>query len=160
MGSVLVTTSVENLQNGINSVIKTLGDEVGIYVSLNKTHEGVESALAKANIPTKKIFFIDCVSTQDTKNEEVVYIKPSDLEKLILTIKMFIEEIKPKKYLLIDSLATLLIYNNTNKVAAFVKTITDFASQKNVEIVALSQKTTGEELLDKIFNFFDKVDKK
>jgi archaellum biogenesis ATPase FlaH len=160
MTSVLVTTSVENLQNGINSVIKTFGDEIGVYVSLNKTHEGVETALEKAKISTNRLFFVDCVSSEDNKEPDVIYVKPSDLEKLTFVIKTFIEEIKPKKYLLIDSLATLLIYNNTDKVAQFVKTITDIASQKKVELIALSQKTTGEELLDKIFNFFDKVDKK
>ena len=52
MGSVLVTTSVENLQNGINSVMRTFGDVSGIYVSLNKTRSGVEKALQKARINT------------------------------------------------------------------------------------------------------------
>ena len=54
----------------------------------------------------------------------------------------------------------MLIYNNENRVAQFVKEITEYASQKDVEVIALSPKTKGEELLNKIFNFFDKVIKK
>jgi len=160
MGSVLVTTSVENLQNGINSVMRTFGDVSGIYVSLNKTRSGVEKALQKARINTNKVFFIDCVSSEEEKDENILYLKPSDLDTLAYSINTFVKQIKQRKYILIDSLATLLIYNDENKVARFVKTITEFASQKDVEVIALSQKTSGEELLKKIFNFFDKVDKK
>lgn len=159
MGSVLVTTSVENLQNGINSVIKAQGETVGIYVSLNKTHEGVEKALKKSNINSNRLFFIDCVSSEKSSTESI-NVKPVELEKLAFVIKTFINQIKPKKYLLIDSIATLLIYNNENKVAQFIKTITEYASEKNVEVMALTQRTTGEELLNKVYNFFDKVDKK
>jgi len=61
--------------------------------------------------------------------------------------------------LIIDALSTLLIYNNENKVAAFVKEVTEYASENEVQIVAFSPETKGEELLNKIFNFFDKVKK-
>jgi archaellum biogenesis ATPase FlaH len=61
--------------------------------------------------------------------------------------------------LIIDALSTLLIYNNENKVAAFVKEITEYAQDYDVEVIALSPKTKGEELLNKIFNFFDEVKK-
>ena len=59
-----------------------------------------------------------------------------------------------------DRKATVLIYNNENKVAKFVQDITDYASENQVYVVAFSPKTQGEELLNKIFNFFDKVEKK
>jgi archaellum biogenesis ATPase FlaH len=62
--------------------------------------------------------------------------------------------------MIIDALSTLLIYNNENKVAKFVQEITDYASENQVYVVAFSPKTQGEELLNKIFNFFDKVEKK
>lgn len=62
--------------------------------------------------------------------------------------------------MIIDALSTLLIYNSENKVAKFVKEITECASKGNMEAIALSPKTKGKELLNKIFNFFDKVKKK
>jgi len=75
-------------------------------------------------------------------------------------IKQFIKDIPGEKYLVIDALSTLLIYNNENKVAIFVKEMTEYASEHDVKILAFSPKTQGEELLDKIFNFFDKVERK
>ena len=70
------------------------------------------------------------------------------------------KDIKGEKFLIIDALSTLLIYNDENKVAKFVKEITEYASQNDVDVIAFSPKTKGEELLNKIFNFFDKVKKR
>ncbi|MFA5856944.1 MAG: hypothetical protein WC867_06295 [Candidatus Pacearchaeota archaeon] len=159
MASLLIITSVENLQKEINDNLKTFQKTPGIYVSLNKTQKSVEDILNKENIDTKKLFFIDCV-TSDKIRDDVLHIPPNDLDKLSYAISSFIKEIKDEKFLIIDALSTLLIYNNENKVAAFVKEITNFASEKNVKIVAFSPQTKGEELLNKIFNFFDEVKNK
>ena len=53
--------------------------------------------------------------------------------------------------------SSFLIYNNKDQVAAFVRKITEYASSEGVEVVAFSAKTKGEELLNKIFGFFDEV---
>jgi len=37
--------------------------------------------------------------------------------------------------------------------------VTEYASKNDVTVVAFSPETKGEELLNKIFNFFDKVEK-
>ena len=158
MASKLIIAPVEKLQERIIEIIKDYKDKIGIYVSLNKTQKSAEEILKKSNIDTKRLFFIDCVTLEQTK-EEVLHIKPNDLDRLSYAINEFIKDIKEDKFLIIDALSTLLIYNNENKVAAFVKEITEYASQNNVEVIALSPKTKGEELLNKIFNFFDEVKK-
>lgn len=90
----------------------------------------------------------------------MLHLHPTDLKKLTAAIDTFIKDIPGKKFMLLDALSTLLIYNDENKVAQFVKEITEYAAEKDVEVFALSPKTKGEELLNKIFNFFDKVKKK
>jgi KaiC/GvpD/RAD55 family RecA-like ATPase len=156
MASKLIITSVENLQKEANAIVRTLSANPGIYVSLNKTHESVENILKKEKINISKLFFIDCV-TSEQKRDDVLHIRPTDLDKLRSAISTFIEDIPGKKFLLVDALSTLLIYNNENLVAQFVKEVTEFAAEKDVEVIALSPKTKGEELLNKIFNFFDNV---
>jgi archaellum biogenesis ATPase FlaH len=158
MSSLLIITSVEELQNKINETISSFSNTPGIYVSLNKTQKSAEQALIQNKINTSKLFFIDCVTSVKTR-DDVLHISPNRLDELSYSINTFIKDIKGDKFLLIDALSTLLIYNDENKVAAFVKQITEFASENNVQIVALSPKTKGEELLNKIFNFFDKVKK-
>jgi len=153
--SLLVITPVERLQNEIAAVLKSFGGSTGIYVSLNKTQKSAEKALKKARINTKRLFFIDC--TSEKSSDDTIHVAPTQLDKLAYAIDCFVKEISGKKFLLIDALSTLLIYNSENKVAEFAKAVTDCCSQNNVDVVALAPKTKGEELLDKVFNFFDEV---
>ena len=159
MVSLLIITSVENLQDRVNSVVKSFKNIPGIYVSLNKTQKSTENILRKNKINTNKIFFIDCVTSEKTR-EDVLHIAPDQLDLLSSAINAFIKDIKGKKFLILDALSTLLIYNDENNVAKFVKEVTEYASQNDVKVVAFSPKTKGEELLNKIFNFFDEVKKR
>ena len=158
MSSLLKIAPVEKLQDEINKTISSFSGTPGVYVSLNKTQKGVEEIFKKNKIDATKLFFIDCVSADKT-NEDVLYVSPNNLENLSCSINDFIKEIPGKKYLIVDALSTLLIYNPENKVAAFVKEIIEYASKQDVEIIAISPATKGEDLLNKIFNFFDKVEK-
>ena len=157
MSSALIITSVENLQSKINKIVHSFDNTPGIYVSLNKTQRSLERILKKNGLSTNKMFFIDCVTAEKTR-DDVLHIAPDQLDLLSTAIHSFIKDVKGKKFIILDALATLLIYNNENNVAKFVKELTEFASD-DVKIVAFSPKTKGEELLNKIFNFFDTVKK-
>jgi len=158
MTSTLIITSVDKLQKRINSTVKSFKSIPGVYVSLNKTHKSIEKIFENVGIKTNKIFFIDCVTSEKAKSD-VLHIAPTQLDLLSAAIRAFIKNIKEKKFLVIDAISTLLIYNSENKVAKFVKEITEYASENDVKTIAFSPKTKGEELLNKIFNFFDNVEK-
>jgi archaellum biogenesis ATPase FlaH len=159
MTSQLIITSVERLQLDTIAKMKSLKGKIGIYVSLNKTQKSTEEMLNKAVIDTTKMFFIDCVSKEKVR-DDVLHIGPENLEMLSAAIQAFIKDISGEKFIIIDALSTLLIYNNENKVAKFVRELTEYASENKVYVIAFSPKTQGEELLNKIFNFFDEVEKK
>jgi len=159
MPSVLVITSVEKLQNEIIETIKGLHSMPGIFVSLNKTQKSTEEILRQNDISTDRLFFIDCVTEEKTR-DDVLHIAPIQLDLLYTAIEAFINDINDEKYLIIDAISTLLIYNDENKVARFVKRVTELTSENNVDTIAFSPETKGEELLNKIFNFFDKVVRK
>lgn len=158
MGSTLIITPVENLQKKVNDTVRDFSAIPCIYVSLNKNHESIENILKKDKINIDKLFFIDCVTAEE-KEEGIIHIPPNQVDKLKSAIKGFIRYIPGKKFLILDALSTLIIYNHEEKVAQFVKEITEIAQQKEVEVIAFSPKTQGEELLNKIFNFFDSVKK-
>ncbi|MFH1174848.1 MAG: DUF835 domain-containing protein [archaeon] len=159
MASVLVLCSVEHLQDELLQEVGAFSGKVGIYVSLNKTQKSMEDLLRKQNIDTDKLFFVDCVTTERVR-DDVLHISPEQLDLLSAAIRAFFSEIPGDKFLIIDALSTLLIYNNENKVAKFVKELTDAATRADVAVVAFSPKTQEEELLEKIFNFFDHVEKR
>jgi archaellum biogenesis ATPase FlaH len=156
MTSVLVITGVENLQEEILRAVKPLQDIPGVYVSLNKTQKSTEDMLKRAGIKTDKLFFIDCVTEYRTR-EDVLHIAPQDLLTLAQAVDYFIKEIPGEKFLIIDALSTLLIYNDENKVAQFVRQVTETSSEHDVSCISFSPSTKGEDLLNKIFNFFDEV---
>lgn len=157
MPSILIITAVDKLQGAIVRAIASLQNTPGIYVSLNKTQKSAELMLNQNKCRTDKLFFIDCMTSEKTR-DDVLHISPSQLDMLATAIEAFITEIKGEKYLVIDAISTLLIYNNENRVAQFVKQMTELASKNQVNVIAFSPETKGEELLNKIYNFFDKVE--
>ena len=72
-----------------------------------------------------KIEFVPIVNLpkDDNVKEDTLHISPSNLDNLSYAIGDFIKEIPGKKFLIIDALSTLLIYNPENKVATFVKEV-------------------------------------
>jgi len=157
MTSLLIIAPVDEIQGRINSITKFFRDAPRIYVSLNKTQNSIESIFKKNRIDLSKLFFIDCFSSEKTK-EDVLYISPTDLDLLSCAIDAFIKSIKTEKFLIIDSLSILLIYNNEKKVIKFVKDITEYASQEGIQLIVFSPKTEDDKLLNEVFNFFDKVE--
>jgi hypothetical protein len=155
MSSILIISKVEQLQERIISTIHDLKGDPGVYVSLNKPWNATETMLGGQQ---NTLFFIDCVSDEHL-TREVVHIKPDDLETLKIAIKEYLRLLKGKKFLFFDSLATLMIYNNENKVAQFIQEITaTLNDEEQLKIIACSPKTESELLLNKIFNFFDSVE--
>jgi len=158
MTSTLTLISVNKLQQEINKTLKSFNGNTGIYISLNKTQKKIEEILKKEKINIKKLFFIDCVTSNKTK-DDVLHISPDRLDLLNSAINSFIKDIKGQKFLILDALSSLLIFNNENKVADFIKEITQEASQNHTNVIAFSPQTKGKELLNQIFDYFDEVKK-
>ena len=150
----------KELLPNLQKVVDVVGsvDGVVIYVSLNKTAEGMKDIFAKGkDVPN--IFFVDCIS-HEKESEDILHIGSTELEKLDYAIRSFKDEIEGKKVIVLDALSTLLIYNNENKVAAFVKKVVGYSQEEDVDVLAFAPKTEEEELLTKIYNFFDEVKQK
>jgi len=112
MKSKLVIVPVEKLQSKIVSTLRSLSG-VGIYVALDKNPKRIREILKKKKINTNNLFFIDCVGS-DSPEKEIIQIKPTKLNEIDYAVKSFIANIKGKKFLMTDSLSTLLIYNDEN----------------------------------------------
>jgi hypothetical protein len=154
MGSKLIIVPVARLQPEVVGTVKAVGGSV-IYVSLNKGFEKMGELFDEEDVNKKKIFFIDCVSSEVVSGN-VLYVSPRELGKLAYGIRSFVDEIEGEKVVVIDGLSTLLIYNSENNVAAFVRDVVGLAAG-DIDIVAFAPRTEGEDLFRKIFNFFDEV---
>jgi len=159
--SVLITSPIEGLQKNINQVCGHLvarGSPL-LYVSLNKPHETIKAALEKQGIDTQKIFFIDCLaqpSGQAPPPQNVIHIEnPADLTSLEIAIAEFLEKIQGEKSVLIDALATLLIYNSEELTIKFTKSVLEKSQDSRTVIFTPSAK--GTEFIEKIGVFFDEA---
>lgn len=158
MGSKLITTKVENLQRSINKTMEEHATTPGIYVALNKTQRSVEKLLLDAELDISKIFFIDCV-TMEKGREDVLHIQPDKIDMILAAIKEFVRDLDGNKYVLIDAVSSLLIYNSEQKVLNFIKELTSHGQKYNAEIIALAPETRGEDLLNHVSKYFDKIEK-
>lgn len=163
--SLLLISPIEELQDNINIIIEFFAKKKGfpgIYISFNRPQRGIKKSLEDAGVPVDKIFFIDCISKsllgemEEIKNVLHIY-RPTNLTVLNMAIDKFVEEIPGEKYLIIDALTTLFIYNKEKDVIEFIRSQIEKASKEKVKLIALIPKTKGEELTDKISVFFEKV---
>lgn len=159
MKSELILVDVHDLQQETIEKMQAINEKVGIYICLNRSRQSTEKSLKDAGIDVTKIFFIDCVSA-DKIREDVLHIQPRFLGPLYEAIEEFVDNIAEEKFLIIDALSTLLIYNDDQKVANFVKKIIDRSAKDKLHFISFTPKTKGEELLSKIFGYFDFVENK
>jgi hypothetical protein len=108
----------------------------GIYITVNKPYNTLVKLLKDNGIDTDKIFFIDCISRTvslpkglnmpEEKIKEAdncLYIaSPSRLTELGIALSQALSAMKTyeDKFLFLDSLSTLLIYNELPTIARFV----------------------------------------
>jgi archaellum biogenesis ATPase FlaH len=159
MGGVLIVTEVEKVFAEVGKAIGS-GEKACVYVALNKSKEDTELELKKQNVDVSQVLFIDAISESVKTRNDRICVKPRELAMVLKVIKLLCKEIREQKKIVVDSLVTLLIYNSQNAVAEFLRSLITFANAHNIEFIAVSQKTKEEDLLNKVYNFFEKVIKK
>jgi hypothetical protein len=119
----------------------------GIYVSVSKPYEQITKAMELAKVRSSNLFFIDCISHMagklPEKAENAVFIEnPSSLEEISLYIDKLMVRIPEPKFILLDSLSSLLIYNNERSVEEFTHLVINKMRLENVGgiIVSIKQK--------------------
>ncbi len=99
----------------------------GIYITVNRPFKSLKKYLEENKIDTERIFFIDMITKTAKEKMEItrncLYIpSPTNLTDLGIAISEALSAMKDasKKFLFLDSLSTLLIYNSKEVVAKFV----------------------------------------
>ena len=132
----------------------------GLYVALNKPYETICGELKKNNLDVNAISCIDAVSKETDKYpkiDKVLYLEdPSSITELLFLIKAVCNEGKIK-FIFLDSLDTLLLYNDIKEVEKFIRSLVNKARKSNVSVVIMSPKEKSEEdMLAAVTQFCDK----
>jgi len=124
----LVLSDADKLLETNLSILKELTSKkhFGLYVTVNQPYKQIVKTLDKNSIDMSNMFFIDCISRmageKSRKGENVVYItSPSGLTELGIAISQALDSFpqKEKKYLYMDALSTLIVYNTAGTIAKF-----------------------------------------
>jgi len=109
----------------------------GIYITVNRPFDTLIKIMKEESIDTEKIFFIDCITKMMPSSDKVsldskskyektkncIFIpSPSRLTEIGLALSEALSGIeKPEnKFLYLDSLSTLLIYNDLDTMVKFI----------------------------------------
>jgi len=135
----------------------------GIYISTNKPLSALMESLNAQKINYKNVFFVDAVTK--TINAEIiegtnfVYIdSPKNLTDLSVAIEAGAQKIKgEKKFIIFDSLSTLLVYNKAGVVEKFTHSVAGKMRTWNAKGFFLMVENRQDETTKTIAQFCDET---
>jgi KaiC/GvpD/RAD55 family RecA-like ATPase len=163
IGIPLPGSNYSDLLQALFEHMKTRSEEAWVYVSITKPYDTLVKQYEYLG-EAKNIKFIDCISRAAgilRSDDNCVYIEsPTMLEKLGLEIINTFKEVEEgtKKYLVIDSLSNLIIYNDPDIVTEFFYHIVNRTRAKDIHTISLAIEEEGlEKHLNRLIYLNDKI---
>jgi hypothetical protein len=133
----------------------------GVYVTLNKPFSVLAKSFEKAGIPSGSLFFVDGVTNVPAVEETGDHAclgSGIDLSNLCIGISRAVGKLKDERFLLLDSLSTLLIYNDSKTVSKFAHLLTEKMRRWNTQGSLLTvEMNTERDVVSQLAPFCDKV---
>ncbi len=166
---VMLVTDSEKYQDANQNALKLLmesGDSEGIYVTFNRPYETLMVSLAKEKIDVDRLYFLDLI-TQTTgkrgeRTENCIFLpSPRNLTELSIALTQLVERMgdtQGDRFIFMDSLSTMLIYNSAGTVAQFTHFLVSKMRIWNVGMIMVSmEKESDQKLISDLSQFCDKV---
>jgi KaiC/GvpD/RAD55 family RecA-like ATPase len=145
---------------------KDLSGKTVIYITTNKPYKNMVSLFQKEKIGNR-IFFIDCISktilgdsVHDEGIDNCIFVEsPQSLTAISIAINESMKHITGGgRVLFLDSLSTLMIYNDASTVGKFSNFIINKMSTFGVDIIVLSlDSDIDKDIMKKIKSFVEEV---
>jgi len=148
IGVVLPGNNYSDLTQAIFERIHSSPEEAWVYVTVTKPYENLTRQFQYLSTD-KNIKFIDCISRAAGISKEgtnVIYIEsPTMLEKLGLEIMNNFKDLDPNadKFLVIDSLSNLIIYNDPVIVTEFFYHLINKTRARDIHTISLAIEEEG-----------------
>lgn len=163
IGILLPGSNYSDLLQALFEYMRSQRQDAWVYVTVTKPYE----VLAKKYefiTDAKNIRFIDCISRAagiSTPHPNCVYVEsPTMLEKLTLEIMNMFKEVgdSTNKYLILDSLSNLIIYNDADIVTEFFYHIVNRTRTRDIHTISLAIEEEGlEKYLNRLIYLNDKI---
>lgn len=129
-----------------------------IYVTVNKPFSAIRDSFIRRKIDISGIFFIDMASSSGAKKDtNCLYLgDPHDLTSVSIAIDQAIGSMKGEKFIVFDSVNTLLNYNNESVVIRFMHAMTARMRAEQARAVILTVGNMNEKMSSQLTQFCDK----
>jgi archaellum biogenesis ATPase FlaH len=161
---VVLDTRAENYSNAVMESAKCMAgkDKKGVYITISRPYRYILREMQKRNIPTDNIFFLDCVSYMAGGRGEgnCTFVEnPAALEEISMYITSSLDKIEsPEKFLILDSLSTLLIYNSLNSIKEFSMFLMNKLRLEGIDgVLVIIEKEAPEDLKQILISMCDKT---
>ena len=163
IGILLPGNNYSDLLQALFEYIQDRSEDAWVYVTVTKPYETLVREFEYLS-DAKNIKFIDCISRAagiSKLSPYCIYIEsPTMLEKIGLDIMNVFKEVNEstKKYLILDSLSNLIIYNDADIVTEFFYHIVNRTRVKNIHTISLAIEEEGlEKQLNRLIYLNDKI---
>ncbi len=126
----------------------------GVYISVSRPYDYIIEAVNESGADASQIMFVDCISQMagkaPEKSDNVVFVEnPGSLEEVSMYLDRMLSKVNTeKKFLFLDSLSSLLIYNNDKSVKEFTHFIINKMRLEKIAGVILStEKKEAEDMV-------------
>jgi len=163
VGLVVNAEHYEDLKIAMLKYLVTQKKQAGSYITVNKPFESVISSLHANKIKTDNLYFLDCITRKfggkEDKNANCKFIdSPHNLTEISLEIHELLKANANHKFLFIDSLSTLAVYNNPEIMVKFVHYMTGKMRIWGLTgvFIALNEES-DKKLISELTQFCDKI---
>ena len=155
IGIIIPSNNYSDLICSLFNYINTKPNSYWVYLTITKPYDSIFEDYSNL-INNNKIKFIDCISHAAgiiSENSNCKYVEsPSELENILLEIMNSFNNIEEKlnKYLIIDSLSSLMIYNDSPIVTEFFTHLINRTRISEITTISLSLEEEMDENIRKI----------
>lgn len=165
----LIVSSAEIYSIAQEVVLKVLVGKKGMsgaYVTFNRPYSTLKVSIGEMGLDLSKLFFIDLITESAGGNAErcaadrCFYVSsPKNLTELsILMEQAMLRLPREGRFVFIDSISTMLIYNDSDTVLRFIHTLTGKMRLLGITgIIFLLDKESDEKFRAQVAQFCDKI---
>lgn len=163
LGIVLPGTNYVDLIQALFGCIKEHPNDAWVYITVTRPFESFIRLFGDIS-RYPNVTFVDCISRASgivRKDDQCVYIEsPTMLEKVMMEVMNLFSRAPENvgKFLILDSLSTLMIYNDPSLVTEFFYQLLNKTRSENIHSISLVvEEGEGDKYINKLIYLNDKI---
>ena len=130
----------------------------GLYITLNKPSAVLQGVFERGGLAQESLLYIDSITNTTEHRTETCHFlgRMRELTDLCIALAKMVSEEKGIKFVFVDSVSTLLIYNDSKSVARFCHSVTEKLRRAGLPAaLVLVEMEEGKDVVAQLAQFCD-----